>query len=91
MRFRYRLPDSWISKAGEMEEFANGGAQVTIRLKDGREMPGVLISNSTYIIAMRGQKELPFAVEDISDIFQSTADGGSRKPGGWYFWDEWTS
>jgi len=91
MQFRYRLPGPWISKAAEMVEFANGGAQVTIRLKDGREMPEVLISNSTHIVAMRGQKELPFAVEDISDIFQSVSDRGPRKREGWYFWDEWTS
>ena len=89
MKFRYRLPDVWISKVSDMEEFANGGTQVTIRLKDGREVPEVLISNSTYIVAVRGYKDLPFPIEDIDDIFQSGDDKNPIRRGGWDFWDDW--
>ena len=90
MKSRYRLPEIWISKVADFEEFANGGAQVTVRLKDGREMIEVLVSNSSHIVAMRGQKDLPFAIEDIADIFQSDADKNPSKRGGWDFWDVWS-
>jgi hypothetical protein len=89
VKFKYRLPESWISKVAKMEEFANGGAQVTIRLKDGREVPKVLISNSTWIVAARGHKDLPFPLEDIVDIFQSDEDKKPHEQGGWDFWDSW--
>ena len=39
MKFRYSLPDTWITKVAYMEPFANGATQVTIRLKDGRVIP----------------------------------------------------
>jgi hypothetical protein len=89
MNVRYRLPDVLISKVSYMSEFANGGAQVTVRLKDGCEVPEVLVSNSSYIIAVRGYKQLPFRIEDIDDIFQSDTDKNPREHGGWDFWNDW--
>jgi hypothetical protein len=70
-----------------MAEFAMGGTQVTVRLKDGRLIPGVLISNCTHPMAVRGFKDLPFKLEDIADIFQTEEDKNPKQRGGWYFWD----
>jgi hypothetical protein len=89
MKFKYRLPEDWIRKTELMEEFANGGMQVTVRLKDGREVCGVLLSDATYIIATRGFKDLPFLITEIDDIFQSDDDKHPRQRGGWDFWDDW--
>jgi len=73
-----------------MEEFANGATQITVRLRDGREIPKVLISNSTYIVAVRGFKDLPFLPDDIADVFQSEDDKNPSQREGWEFWDDWT-
>jgi hypothetical protein len=89
MKFRYRLPDECVSKTFAMEEFANGATQVSVRLKDGRVIPSVLISESTYVVAVRGFKDLPFSMNDIADIFQSVNDRNPTQRGGWKFWDDW--
>ena len=89
MIFKYRLHDAWVRKVSNMEEFANGGTQVTVKLKDGKLILGVLISSCTYIIAARGHKDLPFKLDDIDDIFQSEEDKNPRERGGWFYWDNW--
>ena len=89
MKFKYQLSDMWISKVADMTEFANGGTQVSMRLKDGRVFTDVLISNSTYVIAIRGYMDLPFHLEDVVDIFQSEIDKAPIQRGGWNYWDDW--
>ena len=89
MRFKYTLPDNLVKKVVQLDEFANGGHQVTIRLKNGRVYHSVLISNSMWIIAIRGYSDLPFSLSEIEDIFQTESDKNSVERGGWDFWDEW--
>jgi hypothetical protein len=87
MNFKHTLPRLWIERVVHMEEFANGEAQVSIETNDGKKYEGVLISNSTWIIAMRGEKELPFKVEDIAKIFQTEEDKNPKDRSNWIFWD----
>ena len=68
---------------------SNGGMQVTVRPKDGREVRGVLLSDATYIIATRGFKDLPFLITEIDDIFQSDDNKDPRQRGGRDFWGDW--
>lgn len=89
MKFRYQLPETWISVALKMQEFANGGAQVSVRLRDKRTFGGILVSNGTYVVAMRGYKGLPFALEEIEEIYQTDDDKNPRNCSGWDFWDDW--
>jgi len=89
MRFKYTLPDDLVKKVVQLEEFANGGLQATIRLNNGKIYPSVLISNSMWIIAIRGYKDLPFSLSEIEDIFQSESDKNPVNRGGWEFWDDW--
>ena len=90
MTFRYVLPQNWIDKVSrEMEEFANGGAQVTIKIKSGAIFEKVLLSNSMWLVAARGYKDLPFAVDDIVEIYQTDEDKNPTQRGNWDFWDEW--
>jgi hypothetical protein len=63
--------------------------QVTVKLKDGAIHPKVLISNSMWIVAMRGHKHLPFAVSEIEDIFQTEEDRSPHERGRWEYWDDW--
>lgn len=90
MTFRYVLPQKWIDKVNrEIEEFANGGAQVTIKIKNGAVFEKVLISNSMWLVAARGYKDLPFAIDDIVEIYQTEEDKNPSQRGNWEFWDEW--
>ena len=89
MEYRYRLIDELVQKVSHFHEFANGAAQATVLLKDGRKFHKVLISNSTALIAMRGYKDLPFNTQEISDIFQTEEDIDPKETGGWEFWDKW--
>jgi hypothetical protein len=89
MKFRYQLPEPWISVVSKMEEFASGGTQVSVRLQDKRTFGGILVSNGTYVVAMRGYKDLPFALEEIEEIYQTNEDKNPKSRGGWDFWDDW--
>ena len=89
MEYKYKLPSSLIQKSVLFKEFANGGAQVTIKLNDGRIFNKALISNSTAIIALRGYNDLPFNVSDISDIYQTDEDKNPKERGSWEYWDKW--
>jgi hypothetical protein len=70
-------------------EFANGAAQASVRLKDGRIFENVLVSNGSAIIAIRGYDEPPFKSEEIEQIFQAESDKNPQVRNGWTFWDEW--
>jgi hypothetical protein len=72
-----------------MEQFANGGTQVFVQTNDGRLYEKVLISNSMWIVAMRGEKELPFKIAAIARIIQTEDDKNPKYRGNWEFWDEW--
>ncbi len=72
-----------------MEEFANGATQVTIKLKNNSTIRNVLISNCKSIIAVRGYKDLPFSLNEISDIYQTEEDKNPIKRDEWYYWDDW--
>ncbi len=89
MKFRYRLPDHLVSVASMFEEFANGGAQASVRLKGGRVFGSILVSNSTFLVAARGFTDLPFKVEEIEAIFQTDEDRNPKDRGGWDYWDDW--
>ena len=71
---KYKLSESQIGRVSSMEEFANGGAQVSVRLRDGRIFREVLISNSTWVVTIRGFDNLPFKLEEIDEIFQTGED-----------------
>ena len=87
--FLYKLDQKWIDKVKYFDEFALGGMQVTIRLRDGRVYKKILISNCQYIVAIRGFDILPFSLSDIDDIYQSDEDKNPSEKGNWKYWDEW--
>lgn len=89
MKFKYRLPENWVKKVARLEKFENSSTQVSIELKDGRVFRKVLIANSTYIVAARGLKYLPFEMDEIRNIFQFAEDRTPAQRDGWEFWDVW--
>jgi len=90
MEFRYVLPQLLIQKASWFAEFANGGMQVTIMLRNGQVYERALLSNCSAIVAMRGYSDLPFAVDEIQDIYQSEEDKCPHERGNWEYWDKWS-
>jgi hypothetical protein len=90
MKYRYELPEHWVRVVAGMEEFANGAAQVSVRLRDKREFHQIWITGSAHVAAMRGYKDLPFALEDIEEIYQSDEDRNPKARGNWDFWDDWS-
>lgn len=89
MEYRYKLSEDLSYKASHFSEFRNGAAQATIILKNGRQYPKALISNSIALIALRGHKDLPFNIHEISDILQTKEDKNPKETDNWEFWDKW--
>jgi len=90
MQYRYPLPNRLVEQALNLQEFANGGTQCHARLRDGTTQPGILISNATAVIAMRGQSALPFSIDDIAELYQTDDDCSPIQRGDWKFFDEWS-
>ena len=89
MKFKYELTEELIDKASNFGEFAHGGSQATILLKDGRVFGEAIISNCSAIIAMRSYKDLPFEIDDIADIYQQEEDIWPKERGNLEYWDNW--
>jgi hypothetical protein len=89
MQYRYPLPESLVAQAVGFAEFANGAAQCHAKLKNGSVHAGVLVSNATAIIAMRGHTSLPFEVSEIVSLFQTQEDESQNAKARWEFFDEW--
>ena len=87
MNYRCPLPEHLQGEARSFVEFANGGAQATVGLNDGRVFHGVLISNGVAVIAVRGWNVPPFEVSEIAILYQTEDDKNPTKRDGWQFWD----
>jgi hypothetical protein len=89
MKHLYLLSERLTAQASLLEEFANGATQCHAQLHSGAVFAGLLISNSTAIIAMREQFALPFAVTAIDRLFQTEEDRSPTLRANWQFFDEW--
>ncbi|MBD5779853.1 hypothetical protein IEN85_10165 [Pelagicoccus sp. NFK12] len=85
MRTDYELPKPWIQRIAKMVEFAMGGTQVTVRLKNGTEIRKVTISNCKWIIEAQGYDSWPFKMEEIEEIYQTDEDKKDRSRERKYF------
>ncbi len=91
MKYRCPIPAELVPAASGLEEFANGAARATIRLKDGRLFREALVSNGSAVVAIRGHRTPPFAGDEIEAVYQTREDRRPQNRGGWEFWDEWIS
>jgi len=89
VQYRWPLPERLVTVAADFAEFANGAAQATVELLDGRVVREVLVSNVTAIVAVRGCSVPPFEASQIARLYQTEEDRNPRLRGGWQFWDEW--
>jgi len=89
MKFKYCLSEDLKKKCAALTEFRNGGTQVKVKLRSGDVFKNVLISNSSYIVAVKGFDKLPFDVDEIEEIYQSDEDKRPPEVSGWIFFDDW--
>src|SRR5262245_50547722 len=90
MRYKHELPAHLQAQAVALAEFANGAAQCHAKLHDGSIHGGLLVSNATAIIAMRGHSSLPFPLAAIALLLQQEDDKNPRNRGGWEYFDNWS-
>ena len=79
------LSEILVEKTKYMSEFRNGATQVTVVLYSGLIFKEVLLSNYSIIIAVRGFNKLPFAINEIADIYQNEEDINPKKTNQWTF------
>ena len=89
MQHQYVLSERLAKQALSFEEFASGAAQCHAVLFDGTRHAGILISNATAIVAMRGHFTLPFPIDSIESLYQDEADGSPDTRGSWDYFDKW--
>ncbi len=89
MEFKCELTQPFIKSTVKFSEFGNGGAQATIRLKNGKIYEEALISGSRAIVAIRGYDEPPFSPNEIEEIYQKENDINPENCSGWKYWDKW--
>jgi len=89
MKYKYELNSDLRKRAKTFKEFANGASQATVILKNHAVLGGILISDGSYIVAMRNETDLPFIIDEIIDIYQAPEDEKPAIKDGWIFWDDW--
>jgi len=76
---------SVIDKFGPFDEFARDASMVTVELKNGEIITGVLIVYPNYIGAIEGEDDLIFSPKEVIKVFQTPEDLKKRSKSGW-FW-----
>lgn len=74
---------SVIEKYGPFHEFAQDASMVTVELKDGGIVTGVLVVYPNYIGAIEGENDLVFSPKDVVKVFQTHEDLKKRSKSSW--------
>lgn len=77
------IPVSVIEKYGPFHEFAQDASMVTVELKDGKVVTGVLIVYPNYIGAIEGEDDLVFLPKEVVKVFQTPEDLKKRSKSSW--------
>jgi hypothetical protein len=77
------IPMSVIETYGPFDEFAQDASMVTVELKDGRIVTGVLVVYPNYIGAIEGEDDLAFSPQDVVKVFQTPEDLKKRSKSSW--------
>lgn len=77
------IPMSVIDKYGPFHEFTQDASMVTVELKDGTIVTGVLIVYPNYIGSIEGEDDLVFPPKDVVRVFQTPEDLKKRSKSSW--------
>lgn len=72
-----------IEKYGPFDEFAKDASMVTVELKNGEIVSGVLIIYPNYVGAIEGMNDLVFSPKDVVRIYQTDEDLRKRSKSSW--------
>jgi hypothetical protein len=77
------IPMSVIDKCGPFHEFSQDASMVSIELKNGVTITGVLIVYPNYIGAIEGEDDLMFSPNEVVKVFQTPEDLKKRSKSSW--------
>lgn len=77
------IPISVIDKCDQFHEFAQDASMVTVELKCGKIITGVVIVYPNYIGAIEGEDDLIFSPKDVVKVFQTPEDLKKRSKSSW--------
>jgi hypothetical protein len=79
------VPLDIIERDGPFRQFKQDAAFVTVELSNGKNVTGVLLLLPNFVIAVEGEKDLPFSPKDIVKITQTKEDRNKRSSSEWSF------
>ena len=74
-----------VERDGPFHEFKQDASFVTVELKDGAKVDGVLLLYPNYVIAVEGCTDLPFSPADVVKAYQTNEDLKRRSKPSWSF------
>jgi hypothetical protein len=80
------IPMSVVERDGPFDEFHKDASFVTVELKNGRTMDGVLVVYPNYIVAVEGFDDLPFQPVDVVKAYQTSEDLKRISKSSWTMW-----
>jgi hypothetical protein len=88
MRYRHRVPEEVMQRAGTLEEFAKDASIASIRVRGGRVYSPAVIVYPDFIAAIEGFDHLPFREEEVEEVFQTPQDLLTRSESSWAWFTE---
>ena len=77
------IPKSVIDKYGPFHEFAKDASMVTVELKNGKVITGVVVVYPNYIAAIEGENDLIFSPKDVIKVYQTQEDLKKKSKSSW--------
>ena len=72
------IPNNIVERDGPFNEFKQDASFVTVELKDGSKIDGVLLLDAKYVIAVEGHNDLPFSPNNVVKAYQTKDDLNKR-------------
>ena len=77
------IPMSVIEKSWPLHEYAQDASMVTVELKNGTKIKGVVIVYPNYIGAIEGENNLTFSPNEVIKVFQTDEDLKKKSKSSW--------
>ena len=80
------IPKDVAQSNGPFEEFKQDVSIVTVKLQSGNVYERVMLLYPNYVIAVAGEKELPFKPSEVTHVSQAQSQERKFKDSNWCFW-----
>ena len=68
VRMTARFSDDMAAKIRSFPEYRMGAHRITVELRDGSSVTGVLVAWGRDVVRVEGLSGVPFAAEDVVDV-----------------------